>query len=173
MCDGKVGRSNCRAKQRYTLSVIRTQRRTGPLPNQPVDFPELEHQRSELYGDLSRVGDFRRGAINAVRRKCGKANCACADPAHPGHGPQYNFTRWVAGKTVNVHLKPGPELDKVQREVASYDRFRELVTQVCEVNEAICEARPVGEAAGDEAPAPGGGEKGGSSASSRQRSRRR
>jgi hypothetical protein len=49
----------------------------------------------------------------------------------------------VAGKTVNVRLKRGPELEKAQREVAGYERFRELVGQVTEVNEAICDARPV------------------------------
>ncbi len=41
------------------------------------------------------------------------------------------------------HLRPGPELEKVRREVAEYERFRALVGQVSEVNEAICEARPV------------------------------
>ena len=40
------------------------------------------------------------------------------------------------------HLKPGPELEKIRREVAEYERFRALVGQVSEVNEAICAARP-------------------------------
>ncbi|MGH3193250.1 MAG: DUF6788 family protein, partial [Streptosporangiaceae bacterium] len=106
------------------------------------DLAGLEVRRARLYADLSRVGDFRRGALNAVRRKCGKPNCACAQPDHPGHGPQYNLTRWVRGKTVNVHLKPGPELDKARREVAEYERFRDLTGQIAEVNEAICDVRP-------------------------------
>jgi hypothetical protein len=41
------------------------------------------------------------------------------------------------------HLRPGPELEKVRRKVAGYERFRNLVGQVTEVNEAICEARPI------------------------------
>ncbi|MGH9057934.1 MAG: DUF6788 family protein [Acidimicrobiales bacterium] len=141
------------------------------MPDPPVDLTELEEERSRLYGDLSQVGDFRRGGLHAVRRRCGKANCACADPGHLGHGPQYNFTRSVAGKTVNVHLKPGPELDKVEGEVANYERFRSLVAQVTEVNEAICEARPVEEPSG-EAPGQPGPEKGGSSVTSRRSSPR-
>ncbi len=32
--------------------------------------------------------------------------------AATGHGPQWNLTRRIDGQTVNVHLKPGPELDK-------------------------------------------------------------
>ena len=109
------------------------------MPDQPVDLAELERLRAELYRQLSEVGDFRRGTLRAVMRKCGKPNCACADPDHPGHGPQYNFTKSVDGKTVNVHLKPGPLLDKIEREVTAYERFRAPVGQVTETNEAICE----------------------------------
>src|SRR5580658_11123830 len=112
------------------------------MPNRRKDVGELEERRSELYRDLSTVGDFRRGSVNEVRRKCGKPNCACAAPGHPGHGPQYNFTRSVEGKTQNLHLKPGPELDKIEREVTNYERFRAIVGEVTEVNEAICDARP-------------------------------
>jgi hypothetical protein len=134
------------------------------VPEEPDELPELERRRAELYQQLARVGDFRPGSLNEVRRKCGKPNCACAAPGHPGHGPQYNLTRRVEGRTQTRHLRPGPELDKARREAAAYQRFRDLVGQVTEVNEAICDARPVtppGEA-GDEDPSGTGGEKGGS-----------
>ena len=111
------------------------------MPDQP-DLAGLEAERARLYADLSQVRDFRRGALNAVRRKCGKSNCACARPGHPGHGPQYNLTKWAGGKTVTVHLRPGPELEKVEREVAEWERFKSLTGQIAEVNEAICDARP-------------------------------
>ena len=123
------------------------------------DLAWLERRRAELFGLISQAGDFRRGALNAVWRKCGKPNCACARPGHRGHGPQWNLTRRVGGKTVNVHLKPGPELEKVQREVAEHQRFADLVEEVTAVSEAICAARP---AAGQAAPPPPEGERGGS-----------
>lgn len=55
-----------------------------------------------------------------------------------------------------VHLRSG--LDKARREAAEYERFRDLVGQVTEVNEAICAARPAtsGGAAGDDVHAPTG-----------------
>jgi hypothetical protein len=142
------------------------------VPDEPADIAGLERQRAGLYEELSQVGDFRRGSLNEVWRRCGKRNCACAQPGHPGHGPQYNLTRSAGGKTVARHLKPGPELEKVRREVAEYERFRALVGQVSEVNEAICGARPVIPSAA-EPPAGPGAEKGGSSPSSARRSRRR
>ncbi len=128
------------------------------------DLAWLERRRAELFAVISQVGDFRRGALNAVWRKCGKPGCACAQPGHRGHGPQYNLTRRIGGKTVNVHLKPGPELEKAGREVAEHQRFADLVAEVSEVSEAICAARPVSWTA----PLPAGGERGGSRRGSRR-----
>jgi hypothetical protein len=102
----------------------------------------LEAERARLYAELSGVGDFRRGTLSAVFRKCGKPNCRCAQPGERGHGPQWNLTRWAGGKTVTTHPRPGPELDKAEREAAQWERFRSLTGQIAEVNEAICDARP-------------------------------
>src|SRR5258706_6558868 len=124
----------------------------------------LERRRAELFALISQGGDSRRGALNLVWRKCGKPNCACAQPGHRGHGPQYNLTRRVGGKTVNVHLKPGPELEKAEREVAEHQRFADLVEEVTQVSEAICAARP----AARTAPLPPGGQRGGSRRGSRR-----
>jgi hypothetical protein len=133
------------------------------VPEEADELPELERRREELYRELSQVGDFRPGSLNEVRRRCGKPNCACAAPGHPGHGPQYNLTRRVEGRTRTRHLRPGPELDKARREVAAYQRFRNLAGQVTEVNEAICDSRPViPGSADDEDPSGTEGEKGGS-----------
>ena len=132
------------------------------MSDRPPEITDLEQRRSQLYDDLRDVGDFRRGNVHAVRRKCGKPNCVCAQPDHPGHGPQYNLTRSVAGKTVNRHLKPGPELDKIEREVANYEHFRDLVAQVTEVNDAICDARPLPGAASGMAPVEGAEKRGSS-----------
>jgi hypothetical protein len=140
------------------------------MPDLPSerDISGLERRRAELFGLIAQVGDFRRGALNAVWRKCGKPNCACAQPGHRGHGPQYNLTRRVGGKTVNTHLKPGPELEKAGREVAEHQRFQDMVEEVTVVSEALCAARPVTGPA--PAPAAPGGEKKGSARTSRRSS---
>jgi hypothetical protein len=44
----------------------------------------LEAERARLYAELSGVGDFRRGTLSALFRKCGKANCRCAQPGARG-----------------------------------------------------------------------------------------
>jgi len=107
------------------------------------DLEHLESRRVHLYRELSEIGDLRRGSIETRFRRCGKPGCACANPDHPGHGPQYMLMTKVGGKSICKNLRPGPELEKTKREVANHLRFREIIKQIVEVNEAICDARPV------------------------------
>ena len=137
------------------------------------DLAGLEAERARLHAELGGVGDFRRGALSAVFRKCGKPNCRCARPGERGHGPQWNWTRWAGGKTVTTHPRPGPELAKAEREAAGWERFRSLAGQIEAVNEAICDARPPLGQPGAAAPDPEGQKGGGSARSSPRSSRRR
>ena len=109
----------------------------------PEDLERLEAERARLYRELSEMGDLRRGSIAVNYRRCGKPNCACRLPQHPGHGPQYLLMTKVGGRSRAKNLRAGPELQKVQREVANQQRFRRLVQQIVEINERICEGRPV------------------------------
>ena len=61
---------------------------------------ELEAKRRSLHKKLEEIGDFRRGTISVNYRKCGKKNCACAKPGHPGHGPQYLWS--TTGHRINT-----------------------------------------------------------------------
>jgi hypothetical protein len=130
-------------------------------------LPELEAERERLYAQLSEVGDFRRGSVSENYRKCGKPNCACAQPGHPGHGPRFLWTRTVRGQRTRGRQLAAPEVGKVRRELASYPEFASLAEQIVEVNEAICEARP----AGTVAPSGTEGEKRGSATPSPGRRR--
>src|SRR5271166_6478312 len=71
-------------------------------------LPELEAVRERLYAQLTEVGDFRRGSVSENYRSCGKPNCACAQPDHPGHGPRFLWTRTARGRgTVGRQLAAG------------------------------------------------------------------
>ena len=130
-------------------------------------LPELEAERDRLFAQLSGVGDFRRGSVSENWRRCGKPNCACAGPGHPGHGPRFLWTRSAGRrKTVGRQLAAG-EVEKVRREIARHAEFAATAEQIIEVNEKICEARP---AAGTDAPSAPESEKRGSGTRSRRRS---
>jgi hypothetical protein len=139
---------------------------TGP------SLPELEAERERLYAQLSLVGDFRRGSVTENYRKCGKPNCACAQPDHPGHGPRFLWTRTVRGRKTRGRQLAAGEVEKVRRELARYAQFASLTEQIAEVSEAICEARPASlpaAAGSDSSLSPPEGEKGGSGRRSRRR----
>ena len=106
---------------------------------------ELEQQRSSIFQEMARLPDFRSGSITAIRGTCGKPNCHCHQPHHPGHGPHFRLTRKENGKTVTETFATPTELRKAQREVHAYHRFRQLAQQLLRVNEKICRARFVEE----------------------------
>lgn len=103
----------------------------------------LEQKRRHLYRQLQNLGDFRPGTISVNYRKCGKPNCACAQPGHPGHGPQYLWNTTQKGKSRAQSLRLGPEVEKVSQELETSGRFVNLCGQLVEVNEQICRLRPV------------------------------
>jgi hypothetical protein len=129
-------------------------------------LPELEAERDRLYAQLSEVGDFRRGSVSENYRRCGKPNCACAQPDHPGHGPRFLWTRSARGRGTVGRQLAAREVEKVRAEVARHGEFAAISEQLAEVNERICEARPV---TGTDAPSVPEGGKGGSSMRSRRR----
>jgi hypothetical protein len=129
-------------------------------------LPELEAERDRLYAQLAAVGDFRRGSVSVNYRRCGKPNCACADPDHPGHGPRFLWTRSAGRRKTLGRQLAAEEVAKVRAEIARHVEFEEISAQIVEVNERICEARPP---AGSAAPPVPEGEKGGSSPRSRKR----
>lgn len=127
---------------------------------------ELEAERDRLYAQLAAVGDFRRGSVSENWRRCGKPNCACAQPGHPGHGPRMLWTRSESrGKTVGRQLA-AEEVGKVRGEIARHAEFTEISRKIVEVNERICEARPT--AGTQPPPVPEDGEKRGSAPRSRR-----
>lgn len=74
-------------------------RRKTPQPSPD----ELARQRA-LLTDLRKIGFFRRGTLLSRFTRCGKPGCHCqADPPQL-HGPYWQWTRKVKGKTVTVTL---------------------------------------------------------------------
>jgi hypothetical protein len=108
-------------------------------------LPELEQKRSGLFRQITSLGDFRSGSITSIRGRCGKPNCHCHKPNHPGHGPNFRLTRKQKGKTVSETFPTPATLEKARREVAEFHHFQQLVHELLDVNEQICRLRPVPE----------------------------
>ena len=109
----------------------------------PESLAALEQRRSDILTQILELGDLRSGSITAINGRCGKPNCHCHRPNHPGHGPNFRLTRQINGKTLSESFSSAAELRKAQREVEAFHRFRQLSQELLEVNERICRARPV------------------------------
>src|SRR5579863_5681609 len=112
----------------------------------PESLVDLENRRTAVQAQIGQLGDMRSGSITGTGGRCGNPNCHCHRAGDPGHGPYYRLTRKVKGKTVTETFSSPASLAKAQREVAECQRFRELGEQLLDVNEQICELRPVEEA---------------------------
>ena len=108
----------------------------------------LEQRKQDLSQQLASLGEFRRGTLSVNYRRCGKPNCACARPGHPGHGPQYLWNATIDGKSRAKNVALGPELEKIGQEVENYRRFQRWLEQWVEVNERLCQFRPMPEVEG-------------------------
>lgn len=109
----------------------------------PDDLASLEIERSRILERFLGLGDLRPGSITTVVRRCGKPSCHCAKPNDPGHDPQFRLTRRVAGKTVTETFPNPSALRKAQQEVTEFHRFQELNEKLVNINQRICELRPV------------------------------
>jgi hypothetical protein len=66
-------------------------------------------------------------------------------PGQPGHGPNFRLTYKVDGKTISEAL-PTPAVQKGEREVEEFRKFRQLTREFLGTNAEICRLRPLEEA---------------------------
>ena len=103
----------------------------------------LIEERSTLLRQVSELGDFQPGSISSPTRRCGKPGCHCAKPNDAGHGPHYQLTQKIDGKTVTQNLPSPAAVRKAESEVAEYRKFQSLTDGLVGVNRKICRLRPV------------------------------
>ena len=65
---------------------------------------DLPQDYQELQRALGQIGYFRRGTLLKRFMACGKRGCACQASPPRLHGPYYQWTRKVGGKTVTVRF---------------------------------------------------------------------
>lgn len=109
-------------------------------------LPTLIQDRSTLLRQISELGDFQPGSITSAVRRCGKPTCHCAKPNDPGHGPHFQLTQKINGKTVTQNLPSPADVRKAEGEIAEFRRFQVLSAALLEVNRQICRLRPVEDA---------------------------
>ena len=105
----------------------------------------LTSQRSDLFQQLSELGDFQPGSVTSAFHRCGNPGCHCAKPDDPGHGPHFQITGKIEGKTFTQSLPSPVAVRKAEGEIAEFRKFKSLTGEVIEVSRKICRLRPVGQ----------------------------
>ena len=107
----------------------------------------LENRRADLIRQIAQLGDLRRGSITSTTGRCGKPNCHCHQPHHPGHGPHFRLTSKVKGKTRTETFSTPAGRRQAERQIAEFRKYQQLNRAFLEVNEKVCGQRPVPEEA--------------------------
>src|SRR5580700_1687252 len=69
--------------------------------------PEANEQRfRQALQELQQLDYFLKGTVLKRMMKCGRPQCACSSDPAKRHGPYFEWTYKVKGKTVNVKLSP-------------------------------------------------------------------
>ena len=96
----------------------------------PRGAVEAQNRRfRELKQQLAQVEFFAKGTVLARMVKCGKRQCACNAERSKRHGPYYEWTYKVDGKTVNVHLT-AESAPLYQAAAKQYKKLKKLLAQM-------------------------------------------
>ena len=97
-------------------------------------FTEHEARYRELLAEIGEIGFIRSGSVAPRYNYCGKPNCRChADPPQP-HGPYWQWTAKVNGKTVNRRLS-AREAELYQEWIGNDRKLRALIDELRQVAE--------------------------------------
>jgi len=75
------------------------------------------------------------GTLQKRQYRCGKPNCRCATGGVL-HGPYYQWTRKISGKTVNINLH-GQSAQKVKEWILNNRRLRKLCRRLEKTSLAV------------------------------------
>ncbi len=89
----------------------------------------IERRYRALAAKLADVGFISPGSLVVRETSCGKPGCRCgADPPRR-HGPYYQWSRAVVGKTQSRRLTE-PQADLYRQWIANRRRLEEIVTEM-------------------------------------------
>ena len=99
---------------------------------------EYERRHRELAAQIAEIGIVAAGSLTRRFTRCTSAGCRCnADPPKP-HGPYWQWTAKVDGKTVTKRLAD-PEVQLYQEWIGNDRRIRSLLDQIRKVDAKAAE----------------------------------
>ncbi len=99
---------------------------------------DYEARYRSLAGELAELGFISAGSLVSRETSCGKAGCRCQGDPPRRHGPYYQWSRAVNGKTVSRRLGE-PQAQLYRSWIANRRRLEAIVAEMEEVSAAAGE----------------------------------
>ena len=97
-----------------------------------------ENRFKTLKASLVDLGPLRRGTVLRRFVPCGKPGCRCQANPPKLHGPYYEWSRKVKGKTVTVRVTP-KQARLLKQWIANARRLDEIIDEMQRISERITE----------------------------------
>lgn len=102
----------------------------------------------ELQRRICELGPMLPGSISEQWNVCGKVGCRCKAKENPKkHGPYYQLSYTIAGKSSTMFIKPR-DLEEARRRIENYREYRRLCNEL--VLAWVAQARTEGLSTGDD-----------------------
>ena len=99
----------------------------------------LRKRRHALLRQLPSLQAILRGSLIERYKRCGKPGCKCAEG--PGHGPKYYLSVSYPGLRPQMDYVPQEAYTQTAELLANYQRAREILEQICEINRELLRRR--------------------------------
>jgi hypothetical protein len=98
------------------------------LTGSPTQLAKLRETFEAARAQIQTLDYMIPGTLQKRLYRCGKANCRCKSQG-PLHGPYYQWTRKIDGKTVNISLDP-KSATRVKECIQNNRKLRQLCRQM-------------------------------------------
>src|SRR5450631_1274761 len=99
----------------------------------------LRRRRQALLRQLPPLKAILRGSLIERYKPCGKPGCKCANG--PGHGPKYYLSVSYPGFRPLMEYVPQEFYDQTTKFLGNYQRTREILEEICEINRQLLQRR--------------------------------
>jgi hypothetical protein len=111
-----------------------------PPTNTTERLADYEQEYRELAAQLATIGLIHSGSVTRRYTRCATPGCKChADPPQP-HGPYYQWTAKINGKTVTRRITEN-EAKLYQEWIANDRELRHLIDQMRQIAAKVAELK--------------------------------
>lgn len=107
----------------------------GPTAEDPV-LARYQEQYRELKAALGQLAYFCKGTVLSRTMKCGRATCSCGNDPKSRHGPYFEWTYKVAGKTAH-HRLSAQEAKVYEEGAAEYRKLKRMLRRMEDISRRV------------------------------------